>query len=41
MDIAVSLTLYLPITEAENIANYGKLALEIKNMWQLNMSVYP
>jgi len=35
------LTLNVPRTEAEKIAKYGKLALEIKNIWKLNMSVYP
>jgi len=31
----------LPRTEAEKIMKYGKLALEIKNVWKLNMSMYP
>ena len=42
IDTAVPVTHNLPKTEAQEIAKYGILALEIKNIWKLNdVSLYP
>jgi hypothetical protein len=41
INTAVTVTRNLPNTETEKITKYGHLALEIKNIWKLNVSVYP
>jgi hypothetical protein len=42
IDITVPLTRTFPKTEAEKITKYGKLVLEIKNIWKLkSICVYP
>jgi hypothetical protein len=39
-DIAVPLTQNLPKTEAQRITKYENLAMEIKNIWKLDVSIY-
>jgi hypothetical protein len=40
IDIAVPLTHNLPVTEAHKIIKYENLALEIKNIWKLNVYIH-